>query len=457
MKIKNKILVCYSLLFIFFIASIGFISIRFLNMYLTENALNEMELRVKNNQDVYLNKSKVYSKESLKLYSDFISQTLSKDNIRVSVYDDTGLLSSASNGELILVNNRDYGFDKDVKAAFSGRGRYKINDNVINYIVPIKYNNHVLGAVEYKRTLKYESGIIVYFEKLFVLSSLGIFIILVLVSVHISKIITKPLEQLTDAAAKFSEGELIKLDESSKDETGVLSSTFNMMEDKIKNQIEEQKVFIDNASHELKTPVTSILGYAEYLKDNQVYDKDIIDSLYNDAVRMKELVVELLEISRLGRHDSLIIKENVDISKLVTEVIDAMQFKAQKFNIIIQHEIEEGVYVAVDSKKILQVIINLVDNAIKYSKPNTTVYVKLYRAEENCCIEITDLGIGIPESEINNIFKRFYRCKNSSGIGGNGLGLSIVEEIVEAHHGNIIVESSVDKGTTFKVILPIER
>lgn len=454
MKIKNKILVCYSLLFIFFITSIGFISIRFLNMYLTENALNEMELRVKNNQDVYLNKSKVYSKESLKLYSDFISQTLSKDNIRVSVYDNTGLLSSAFNGELILVNNREYGFDKDVKAVFSGRGRYKINDNIINYIVPIKYNKNVLGAVEYKRTLKYESGIIVYFEKLFVLSSLGIFIILVLVSVHISKIITKPLEQLTDAASKFSEGELIKLDESSKDETGVLSSTFNMMEDKIINQIEEQKVFIDNASHELKTPVTSILGYTEYLKDNQVYDKDIIDSLYNDAVRMKELVVELLEISRLGHHDSLIIKENVDISKLVSEVIDAMQFKAQKFNIIIQHEIEEGIYLPVDSKKILQVIINLLDNAIKYSKPNTTVYVKLYRVEENCCIEITDLGIGIPESEINNIFKRFYRCKNSSCIGGNGLGLSIVEEIIKAHHGSVQVDSRAGRGTTFKVIIP---
>lgn len=456
MKIKNKILVCYSLIFVLFITSIGFISIKFLNMYLIENALNEMDLRVKNNQDIYLNKSKVYSKESLKLYSDFIAQTLSKDNISVSVFDKKGLLSSSYNGELTFIKNNNEGINQDEKYVFdSERGKYIIVNKTINYFVPIKYTNQILGVVEYKRPLKYETDIVIYFEKIYCLSSLMIFIILIWVSIYFSKAITKPLVNLTNAVLKFSEGEIIKVDESSKDETGILSSTFNAMEEKLLNQIEEQKEFLDNASHELKTPVTSILGYTEYLKDNQIYDKEIMESLYSDAVRMKELVIELLEISRLERHGLLIRKGEIDIEKIINEVLSSMQFKAQKFNIELKCVLEEGIIINADYKKILQVIINLVDNAIKYSKPNSIVEIKLYKSENSCCIEVIDSGIGIPEEEINNIFKRFYRCKNSSAAGGSGLGLSIVDEIVKAHSGNIIVKSSSYEGTTFKVILPI--
>lgn len=219
--------------------------------------------------------------------------------------------------------------------------------------------------------------------------------------------------------------------------------------------IENQRKFVSNVSHELKTPVTTIAGFIQILKDEGKYNDDILNYLENEANRLKKLVIELLELSRLQSYELKLQKKTVNLSELLSKICDNIAIKALKFDISINTKIQDGINAIVDGVKISQVIINILDNAIKYSKPGQPINVMLYKNyNSNIIIEITDYGIGIPENEISLIFDRFYRAQNALSVGGNGLGLTIVKEIIEKHGGKVEVESTVNHGSTFRIILP---
>ncbi|MGI1689852.1 sensor histidine kinase [Thermoanaerobacter uzonensis] len=219
--------------------------------------------------------------------------------------------------------------------------------------------------------------------------------------------------------------------------------------------IENQRKFVSNVSHELKTPVTAIAGFIQILKDEGKYNDDILNYLENEANRLKKLVIELLELSRLQSYELKLQKKTVNLSELLSKICDNIAIKASKFDISINTKIQDGINAIVDDIKISQAIINILDNAIKYSKPGQPINGMLYKNyNSNIIIEITDYGIGIPENEISLIFDRFYRTQNALSVGGNGLGLTIVKEIIEKHGGKVEVESAVNRGSTFRIILP---
>ena len=219
-----------------------------------------------------------------------------------------------------------------------------------------------------------------------------------------------------------------------------------------------RKEFLQNLSHELKTPIFAIQGYVDTLLngalENPTVNKKFLSSTSRNVDRLVNLVDDLDEISRLEGGEQLLYTENFVIQDLVKEVYDSLALKAEvkQIRLTIKKGCEVPLTVNADKEKIRQVLINLVDNAIKYGKQNGLIEASAYKIDgKKILIEISDDGAGIAEEHLRRIFERFYRTDTarSRKVGGSGLGLAICKHIIEAHRQVIHVRSAIDVGTTF--------
>ncbi|WP_027339230.1 two-component system histidine kinase PnpS [Halonatronum saccharophilum] len=217
--------------------------------------------------------------------------------------------------------------------------------------------------------------------------------------------------------------------------------------------------FVGNVSHELKTPLTSIKGYVETLLDTKP-DYETYDSFLNivsqETNRLDRLIGDLLELSKIESKSDYFVQEDIDIVTQIANTICLLEDKAAKKGIDIVLDLSYEYYQIKGNKdQISRLLINLVDNAIKYTPEGGQVRVGSYLKDNSLVIEVEDDGIGIPQKDLPRVFERFYRVDKARArkLGGTGLGLSIVKHIVEDHKGKIEVESEVDKGTKFIIEL----
>lgn len=225
--------------------------------------------------------------------------------------------------------------------------------------------------------------------------------------------------------------------------------------------------FVANVSHELKTPLTSIKGFVETLKmgdmENIQDNMRFLDIIEDEADRLYRLINDILSLSELEQRKIKTKKESISIEKSVMEVLSMLKGQSEDKNIGIFVNIKEGLKnLNGDSDKFKQMLINLIDNAIKYTPENGKVEVEAYNlsdetGRDNVVIKITDNGIGIPKQHIPRLFERFYRVDKarSRKVGGTGLGLAIVKHIVILFNGKIEVYSEVGKGTEFIIMIPV--
>jgi two-component system phosphate regulon sensor histidine kinase PhoR len=226
-----------------------------------------------------------------------------------------------------------------------------------------------------------------------------------------------------------------------------------------------RKEFLQNLSHELKTPIFSIQGYVDTLLDGALHNNEVnakfLQSTARNVDRLVNLVDDLDEISKLESGEQQLDFKNFVIQDLLKEVYDSLYIRTQEKEIkcTIKKGCELPLTVFADKEKIRQVLINLVDNAIKYGKNNGSIEASFYNVDgRNVLIEISDDGAGISEEHLPRIFERFYRtdlARSRKG-GGSGLGLSICKHIIEAHHQTVHVRSKIDVGTTFGFSLPVK-
>lgn len=218
-----------------------------------------------------------------------------------------------------------------------------------------------------------------------------------------------------------------------------------------------RKEFLQNLSHEFKTPVFSIQGYIESLlnggMNNPETNKRFLENTSKNVERLTNLIQDLDEISKLERGELVINKQNFIIQDLFREVFESLSLKAENHNISfsIKKGCETPLTVFADKEKIRQVIINLLDNSIKYGKKGGEIIASMYKLDdEHILIEISDEGMGIGEKHLPRIFERFYRTDDgrSRDITGSGLGLAICKHIIEAHGQTIHVRSTAGVGTT---------
>ncbi len=227
-----------------------------------------------------------------------------------------------------------------------------------------------------------------------------------------------------------------------------------------------RKEFLQNLAHEFKTPIFAIQGYVDTLIsgaiDNPEVNMKFLENTARNVERMVNLVNDLDEISKLESGEQPLIKRNFIIQDLIKEVFETLYIKTSKENIkcSIKKGCEQPIMVYADKEKILQVLMNLVENATKYGKENGSITASIYNTDDkHVLIEISDDGIGISEEHLPRIFERFYRTDRgrSRNIGGTGLGLSICKHIIEAHGQSIHVRSKLDIGTTVGFVLEAKK
>lgn len=241
-----------------------------------------------------------------------------------------------------------------------------------------------------------------------------------------------------------------------KSETGIVFVINDVTELRLLQ--EKQRQFVTNVSHELKTPLTTIIGYVDLLAAKG-HDTDVFDTsihyLKSASNRLLRLVNDLIDLSCLSKFEFEIEPVSTNLSSLLTDIVGQMSLKAQKFNIKIKTKIPQISDVMLDPLRIKQAVVNILDNAIKYSTGGE-IEINLSDNGSNISLEIKDTGCGIPSEVMDKIFEPFYRVDKarSRNLGGNGLGLSITKEIIEKHNGKIAIESSEDKGTKVIIILP---
>ncbi|ARF69149.1 PAS domain-containing sensor histidine kinase [Paenibacillus larvae subsp. pulvifaciens] len=227
--------------------------------------------------------------------------------------------------------------------------------------------------------------------------------------------------------------------------------------------------FVANVSHELKTPVAAVKGFAETLMAGALEDKEMARSflqiIYDESDRLNRLIGDILELSKIESKRIPLQFSPVDVESIVENSIQMMKAEAEKKHITLESCVENELYIEADEDRLRQILINLLSNGISYTPEGGRVSIGVEFVpspddnpdNERMRIRISDTGIGIPEKDLPRIFERFYRVDKarSRSSGGTGLGLSIVKHLTELHHGTISVESEAGKGTTFNIELPV--
>ena len=301
-------------------------------------------------------------------------------------------------------------------------------------------------------------------SELWKIFKLGVGIIIVntiLISIAIIRISTKmladPLKKSIEATKKVAEGDFsVRLETKRDDETKELVDNFNRMVKQLGKTEILQKDFIDNVSHEIKTPINSIQGFTKLLDDNNLSEqerKEYINIILEETNRLLKLSSNILKLAKLQHQDKAINNEEINLSEQIKKAVLLLEPKWKDKNINFSIDAKE-VYFYGDEDLLFQVWTNLLDNAIKFSNANGKISVKIGIVQDKSEVSIKDNGIGMDSDELEMIYTRFYQIDKSHSGEGSGLGLAIVKRIVEISNGEINVESEKGKGTTFTVVLP---
>ena len=273
-----------------------------------------------------------------------------------------------------------------------------------------------------------------------------------------------PIDRITRAAAAIGADDLSRRLNlrGTRDEVGRLAATFDRMLDRLDQAFRRQRQFTADASHELRTPLAMLASQIDVAlerKRTPAQYVDVLQSLRDDAARMSQLVSELLTLARADAGQQLLIREELNLSELARSVVQTMQPLAAQRSIQLTDRLEPDVRVSGDQMRLTQLVINLIDNAIRYTPLDGSVTVSVSRDGEFAAVSVKDTGIGIDPEHLPHLFERFYRVDPSRARadGGTGLGLAIGQWIARAHGGDISVESTRGQGSVFTVRLPIQH
>lgn len=291
-------------------------------------------------------------------------------------------------------------------------------------------------------------------------------IISVILGYFISQQISKPIKRIHELISSISEENIATqrlIVSNKKDEFAIVSNHFNELLDKISFYINQQKHFVEDVSHELRTPVAIVEGHLKLLnrwgkEDPEVLDESLQASLA-ELQRMKTLVQEMLDLSRAPQVREQYKDATTNVTAVVRQVINNFQVLYPDFTFIFDDDIKKDLEAPIYLNHFEQVVIILMDNAVKYSLDRKEVIVSLSRGEEHVEVAVQDFGMGMSEEDRQKVFSRFYRVDKarSRERGGNGLGLSIAKELIESYGGEITLTTVLNHGSVFNIILPLEK
>lgn len=447
-------------------ALFGFLSFFLISTW--GSSLIEQQLISNVSDRLYMEASSIADNETVKYFNDEISlQNLYDGLCTIATFQDTQMQVINPSGSILLNTEADLtpiSFDviENFDPAAFGPKYYEVSTfynefsaSQLNIMVPITNNMETKGYVSlhlpmehiYEQREELLRNILLIFIGIFLLSLmiLGLFTITVY----------RPLQKIITGTMEYAMGNLkYKIHVDTNDEMGYLAATMNFMGEELQKHNEYQKQFIANVSHDFRSPLTSIKGYAEAISDGtippELYPK-YLGIITSEAERLDKLTRSMLTLSNMDKQVMLNIT-TFDINSLIKNSIAVFEVICQQKKISIELVLDDvTLFVSGDMGKIQQVIYNLVDNAIKFSPRNATITIETTEKHGKVYISVKDMGIGIPKDAQNKIWDRFYKIDSSRGMDrkGTGLGLAIVKEIIAAHEQNINVISTEGVGTEF--------
>lgn len=365
-----------------------------------------------------------------------------------------------------IKTNKKYEYE-DVNKALRGSSNltpytYNIvgtNEHVMSISVPLKVNNQIEGVVRYSLSLKQIDNTIIKLVFFFIVAGVIILIIALLLSLRFAESLIKPLKNLKQFANELAQGNYnikLKKEQLHDDEIADLVKTFEHMAVEIDKSRKLKEEFISSVSHELRTPLTSIKGWSETLAYEGIGKEELdlgLGIIQDETERMISLVEDLLDFSRLSSDRIRLQIDMVDVTRLAKGVVTQLAVKANEKNITLLTEFktEEILDIQGDKNRLRQVLINLVQNAIKFTTEGGYVVVIVSQGEEFTTFTVTDNGVGIKKENLTKVLDKFFQEDYNKS--GSGLGLAISNEIVKLHGGKMIIDSEKGVGTTITFTL----
>ena len=290
------------------------------------------------------------------------------------------------------------------------------------------------------------------------LAAIGVFLLAAAVVFFVAQQITRPLTAITEAAGQMARGDFaIRAPEEGGKEIEELSRSFNQMTAKLSSIEQSRRDFVANVSHELRSPITSIKGFAQGMLDGTIppeMHKQYLQVVLDETQRLAKLINNLLNLSRMENEETSLAFSHFDLNEMARRVLISRMTQIDDKGMEIDVDFEsETCYVHADADQIQQVIINLLDNAIKYTPGRGTVRLSTKTEDDLVIMRVKDNGVGIPAADAPYIFDRFYKVDKAHTVGkGTGLGLAICKRIMERHHQQIRLVSG-DGGAEFEITL----
>lgn len=322
-------------------------------------------------------------------------------------------------------------------------------------------NGDIIGYIRVISSMQDANMAIIKTSLIIALFGILIIAITMLMSYFVAKSIIKPIEELTLVAEKMADGQYkIRSNVNTNDELGKLSNTLNLLAEEIIKKDQIKNDFISSISHELRTPLTSIKGWAVVLKGADISEKSLMNDGLNiiekESDRLSKMVEELLDFSRFISGRIQLEKDTFNIAETCGDVAKQMKPRAEVNKIDFINDVDnEKVLIIGDENRIRQLLINLIDNAIKFTSEKGWVKLQARRENENFVMLISDNGVGISKEDLARVKEKFYKGKHSKS--HSGIGLSIADEISKLHGGKLEVFSEVNIGTTVKVSIPLPK
>lgn len=461
-SIGNRIINSFLIIIVLTVSIIDTLLITGYRQYYYSAIESNMRYRLDNAVDVYQKNYSLYPLEDLaKEQIDLIPRS---DHFQVQIINSKGDVLSDSLGvfqDNVLLYT-------DVRKALEGNVSSRVGvvdyskDSIMSLSAPLKNNNnHIVGVLRYSVSLSQINDQIRTITLILLGMSLLIIFVILLVSMVLARSIVNPIKELTAVAEKMADGhyrERAKLERD--DELGKLGYTLNTLAEEVLKKDQIKNDFISSISHELRTPLTSIKGWASILMNLQEDEWELYEEglniIQNESDRLAKMVEELLDFSRYISGRISLDKEMFNIASTCEAVCTQMEPKARLAHVRLIKDIENPVAIFIgDENRIKQLLINLLDNAIKFTNDHGWVKLSTYVEKDHFIILVSDNGVGISKDDLDHVKEKFYKGKHSKS--HSGIGLSIADEIVKLHGGQMDIYSELNVGTTIKISLALEE
>ena len=392
-----------------------------------------------------------------------LDEKSSEENYRIIVVDDMGVVVRDTNktemGKTYIV--------PEILQALDGKDEANLRSDEGTIYASAYIENEKgqkIGAVLLVSSFGEVEALLDDIGHTFYLMTLGVILVFLVVISVLSQVFIVPLKNMSDSIQKISEGQFYnRIDVRGKNELSNLGNAVNNMSMQLEQVESSRQEFVSNVSHELKTPLSSIKVLSESIllqedMPTEVY-REFLQDITSEVDRMTNIINDLLSLVKLDRREAGLNIEEVNLNKLLRDVMKRLYPIAEKKNIELLYEANREALIEADEMKLSLAFNNLVENGIKYTPEGGSVKVIIDGDHQNAFVTVMDTGIGISEEEQSRIFDRFYRVDKTRDreTGGTGLGLSITHATIMLHNGSVKISSSENNGTTFVVRLPIKH